>query len=44
MPEVRAMGLGDLGGVHMRPLNRLVNNLVYCVSAARDVRMVVVDG
>jgi 5-methylthioadenosine/S-adenosylhomocysteine deaminase len=36
--------LVDLEGVHMRPINHLVNNLVYCASAAHDVKMVVVDG
>jgi hypothetical protein len=38
------MGLGDLAGVHLRPIYRPVNNLVYCASAARGVRTVVVDG
>jgi 5-methylthioadenosine/S-adenosylhomocysteine deaminase len=36
--------LVDLGRVHMRPINNLVNNLVYCTSAAHDVEMVLVDG
>jgi 5-methylthioadenosine/S-adenosylhomocysteine deaminase len=36
--------LVDLAGVHMRPINHLVNNLVYCASAAHDVRTVIVDG
>ncbi|MDI7276931.1 MAG: amidohydrolase [Anaerolineae bacterium] len=34
----------DLTGPHMRPINNLVNNLVYCASAAADVDTVVVDG
>jgi 5-methylthioadenosine/S-adenosylhomocysteine deaminase len=34
----------DLGRAHMRPINNLVNNLIYCASAARDVETVVVDG
>jgi len=34
----------DLTGAHMRPINNLVNNLVYCASAARDVETVIVDG
>jgi 5-methylthioadenosine/S-adenosylhomocysteine deaminase len=34
----------DLGRAHMRPINNLVNNLVYCASAARDVETVIVDG
>lgn len=36
--------LVDLTGVHMRPINNLVNNLVYCASAASDVETVIVDG
>jgi 5-methylthioadenosine/S-adenosylhomocysteine deaminase len=36
--------LVDLGGVHLRPINQLMNNLVYCAKAAHDVRTVVVDG
>jgi 5-methylthioadenosine/S-adenosylhomocysteine deaminase len=36
--------LVDLEGVHMRPINELVNNLVYSASAARDVDTVIVDG
>ncbi len=34
----------DLAGIHMRPINNVVNNLVYCASAARDVETVIVDG
>lgn len=34
----------DLDGVHMRPINNLVNNLVYCASAPHDVETVIVDG
>ena len=30
--------------MHPRPINQLLNNLVYCASAARDLRTVVVDG
>lgn len=36
--------LVDLGGVHLRPINHLVNNLVYCAKAVHDVRTVIVDG
>ena len=36
--------LVDLGRVHMRPINNLVNNLVYCASASHDVETVLVDG
>jgi 5-methylthioadenosine/S-adenosylhomocysteine deaminase len=36
--------LVDLGRIHMRPINNLVNNLVYCASAASDVDTVIVDG
>jgi 5-methylthioadenosine/S-adenosylhomocysteine deaminase len=36
--------LVDLQGVHMRPINSIVNNLVYCASAASDVETVIVDG
>jgi 5-methylthioadenosine/S-adenosylhomocysteine deaminase len=36
--------LVDLGRVHMRPINNLVNNLVYCASASHDVETVIVDG
>jgi 5-methylthioadenosine/S-adenosylhomocysteine deaminase len=36
--------LVDLGRAHMRPINNLVNNLVYCASASHDVEMVLVDG
>lgn len=34
----------DTGRVHMRPINNLVNNLVYCASASQDVENVIVDG
>ncbi len=34
----------DLSGYHLRPINNLVNNLVYCASAARDVETVIVNG
>jgi 5-methylthioadenosine/S-adenosylhomocysteine deaminase len=34
----------DLQGYHLRPINNLVNNLVYCASAARDVETVIVNG
>ena len=36
--------LVDLTGVHMRPINHIVNNLVYCATAASDVETVIVDG
>jgi 5-methylthioadenosine/S-adenosylhomocysteine deaminase len=36
--------LVDLDRIHMRPINNLVNNLVYCASAASDVDTVIVDG
>jgi 5-methylthioadenosine/S-adenosylhomocysteine deaminase len=36
--------LVDLTGVHMRPINHIVNNLVYCAAAASDVATVIVDG
>jgi 5-methylthioadenosine/S-adenosylhomocysteine deaminase len=36
--------LVDLSGWHLRPINSLVNNLVYCASAARDVHTVIVNG
>jgi 5-methylthioadenosine/S-adenosylhomocysteine deaminase len=36
--------LVDLTGVHMRPINHIVNNLVYCATAASDVATVIVDG
>lgn len=36
--------LVDLSGIHMRPINNVVNNLVYCASAASDVETVIVDG
>jgi 5-methylthioadenosine/S-adenosylhomocysteine deaminase len=38
------MILVDLTGVHMRPINNIANNLVYCTSAASDVETVIVDG
>jgi 5-methylthioadenosine/S-adenosylhomocysteine deaminase len=34
----------DLSQPHMRPINNLLNNLVYCASAASDVETVIVDG
>jgi 5-methylthioadenosine/S-adenosylhomocysteine deaminase len=36
--------LVDLTGPHMRPINAIVNNLVYCASASSDVDTVIVDG
>jgi 5-methylthioadenosine/S-adenosylhomocysteine deaminase len=36
--------LVDLTGVHMRPINNLVNNLVYCASSSSDVETVIVNG
>jgi 5-methylthioadenosine/S-adenosylhomocysteine deaminase len=36
--------LVDLTGSHMRPINNIVNNLVYCASASSDVETVIVDG
>lgn len=36
--------LVDLTGPHMRPINNIVNNLVYCASAVHDVDTVIVDG
>jgi 5-methylthioadenosine/S-adenosylhomocysteine deaminase len=36
--------LVDLAGPHMRPINNVVNNLVYCASAVHDVDTVIVDG
>ncbi|HSR34746.1 MAG TPA: amidohydrolase [Anaerolineae bacterium] len=36
--------LVDLRPIHMRPITNLVNNLVYCTSAAHDVDTVIVDG
>jgi len=36
--------LVDLTGVHMRPINNIVNNLVYSASTACDVETVIVDG
>jgi 5-methylthioadenosine/S-adenosylhomocysteine deaminase len=38
------MILVDLSGPHMRPINNIVNNLVYCASASSDVETVIVDG
>lgn len=34
----------DLSQPHMRPINNILNNLVYCASAASDVESVIVDG
>jgi 5-methylthioadenosine/S-adenosylhomocysteine deaminase len=34
----------DLKGVHLRPINSIVNNLVYCASSASDVETVIIDG
>ena len=36
--------LVDLSKAHMRPINNVVNNLVYSASAASDVETVIVDG
>jgi 5-methylthioadenosine/S-adenosylhomocysteine deaminase len=36
--------LVDLTGPHIRPINNIVNNLVYCASAIHDVDTVIVDG
>jgi 5-methylthioadenosine/S-adenosylhomocysteine deaminase len=36
--------LVDVTGVHMRPTNDIVNNLIYCASAPGDVSHVIVDG
>ena len=36
--------LVDLSGAHLRPINNIVNNLVYSACAAADVRSVIVDG
>lgn len=36
--------LVDLTSSHMRPINSIVNNLVYCASASSDVETVIVDG
>ncbi|MCL4458840.1 MAG: amidohydrolase [Chloroflexi bacterium] len=36
--------LVDLSKTHMRPINNIVNNLVYAASAASDVETVIVDG
>lgn len=34
----------DLTGPHMRPINNLVNNLVYCASCSSDIETVIIDG
>jgi 5-methylthioadenosine/S-adenosylhomocysteine deaminase len=36
--------LVDLSEVHMRPINNILNNLVYCASAPGDISDVIVDG
>ena len=36
--------LVDLKRAHMRPINNIVNNVVYCASASSDVETVIVDG
>ena len=36
--------LVDLTGAHLRPINNIVNNLVYSASAPSDVKTVIVDG
>ncbi len=36
--------LVDLTGFHLRPINNIVNNLVYCASAPLDVVDVIVNG
>ncbi len=36
--------LVDLSQAHMRPINSILNNLVYAASAASDVETVIVDG
>jgi 5-methylthioadenosine/S-adenosylhomocysteine deaminase len=36
--------LVDLTGAHLRPVNNIVNNLVYSASAASDVKTVIIDG
>jgi 5-methylthioadenosine/S-adenosylhomocysteine deaminase len=36
--------LVELGGIHMQPINNLINNLVYSASAVNDVETVIVDG
>jgi len=36
--------LVDLTQPHIRPINNVVNNLVYAAGAARDVETVIVDG
>ncbi len=34
----------DLTATHLRPINRVVNNLVYAASASADVTTVILDG
>jgi len=34
----------DLTGAHLRPVNNIVNNLVYSASAPSDVKTVIIDG
>jgi 5-methylthioadenosine/S-adenosylhomocysteine deaminase len=36
--------LVDLSGAHLRPVNNIVNNLVYSASAPGDVKSVIIDG
>ena len=36
--------LVDLSGIHLRPINNILNNLVYCASAPADVSDVIVGG
>jgi 5-methylthioadenosine/S-adenosylhomocysteine deaminase len=36
--------LVDLTGAHLRPINNIVNNLVYSASAPGDVKTVIIDG
>ena len=36
--------LVDLTGAHLRPVNNIVNNLVYSASAPSDVKTVIIDG
>jgi 5-methylthioadenosine/S-adenosylhomocysteine deaminase len=36
--------LVDLTGAHLRPINNIVNNLVYGASSSSDVATVIVDG
>ena len=38
------MILIDLTGAHLRPINNIVNNLVYSASAPSDVKTVIIDG